>query len=83
MLPNTKEQPTGYYTWSRKNLFDPATIKKSMTITKWERVKLILQLAKYSLDSDDNVTTITKYKIMNGRIYILEVNRREKTTGGN
>lgn len=71
----SKEEHSWYRVsvWKRANLFDPATIKKSTTITKWQRIKLFFRPAKWSVDSDNAQTTVTKYKTIGNVAFILSV----------
>lgn len=59
--------------WEPYNLFDPKTIQKSVTTTRVEKLKLLFVKSHYSVDQDTNMCTFTKYKIMNGKAYILHV----------
>ena len=69
-------EKTNYSVWTRKNLFDPETIKKSMQITPKERLKLLFHRTKTSYDWDENLSVLTRYKVMDGKIYVLSVHKK-------
>lgn len=60
--------------WTRKNMFDPATVEKSH-MTLRDRLKLLFKRGRWAVDWDAEGTTLTKYKVMNDRIYVLYVRR--------
>lgn len=67
----------GKSTWTKQNLFDPKTIAKSR-ITFWERLRLLFHKTFISLDSEDGTHTLTRYKQMKGKIYVLKVEQLRK-----
>ena len=70
-----KEGETKHMTFERMNLFDPKTVKRSMTITWKERLRLIFKKRHYSMDwtNGEDDTVLTTYKVMDNQIYILKV----------
>lgn len=59
--------------WTKTNMFDPATIRKSTTISLKNRVRLLFRRTKFSTDSSKDGTALTRYKQMDGVIYVLDV----------
>ncbi len=65
-------------TWTRQQLFDPKTVKKSTTITTKERLRLLFHRSQYAIEGG----TLIRYKTMSGVAYILEVHHNEAALDG-
>lgn len=76
--PGATKSLTGV--WTRKNVFNPDTIKKSR-ITLWERVRLLFHRSYRSFDSGKDVSTVVRYKRMNDKIYALKVTHIKHSRG--
>lgn len=64
--------------WTKQNMFDPATVQKSVTTSRLERIKLLFKPVQYSYDhSEQDGVVIVKYKKMNGITYVLNVEHYE------
>lgn len=59
--------------WTKRNLFDPTTIRKSMDISFKDKLRLLLRRSKYSFDTSDDGNALTRYKIIDKTAYILDV----------
>lgn len=78
-LPKAKQEiRISMSEWTRRNMFDPKTIKVSMTITKLDKFKLLFRRKQHSYDVSKDGTALTTYKRMNGMIYVLDVDYRPK-----
>lgn len=61
-------------TWRRQNVFNPATITKSK-FSIWSRIRLWRRKNHFAFDvgGKDEGSALTRYKIMDGKIYVLDV----------
>lgn len=60
--------------WTRHNMFDPAVIHKSTTTSRKDKVRLLFRRNHYSCDVSEDGSAITRYKIMDGVIFVMNVN---------
>ena len=67
--------------WVRRGVFKREDIKKTTDIPFWTKMKLARQPSYYSFDAGagDEKSVIVRYKILNGKIYILKIRELEKS----
>ena len=59
--------------WTKQNLFDPATIRKSTQTTTKQKIQLLFKRPHYSFDSSKDGSALTKYKMIGTTAFILDV----------
>lgn len=69
-VPPPAHPPT---TWTKQNMFDPATIERSTGIPFKDRMRLLFRKRHHSCDIADGRMTITTFKRMSGKTYVLKV----------
>ncbi|MET4003900.1 hypothetical protein ABIB48_002638 [Arthrobacter sp. UYCu511] len=60
------------------NMFNPRTVRPSVSMTRAMRFKLLFKRSQVSIDVDGRLTTMTTYKRLNGIVYVLKVIRNKK-----
>lgn len=60
-------------TWTKKNLFDPATVKAATHIPFVTRLKLLFRKTFVSFDESNDGAVLTHYKVLGGRTYVMSV----------
>jgi len=60
---------SSYQVWTSKPLFSKKEIESiTKKATRWEKLKLVFHSSMYSFDDD----TVIRYKMMDGKIYIMK-----------